>query len=447
MFENIDIFSSVVNFHTAFINGLDRALNSENLTPATFNLVFGNAILHHKEKDFLERLEAAKVRLAKNVDPNATDDDSVIFTKLNGMKLDWENWTMLEDRKINSWNILLNKFRILKPPGVSKDVITTLHLPFDNNGFNFNRVNDLTIWSGDIAGKNISLYFNKFPYKDLQALFVPDPAKNKEQFLTEEDHRFVVDMANSLSHLYNVSFGYNALGAGASVNHLHFHMMVGIEKLPVTETEWIHNGGNRPYPANVYVYSDAAESWKLIDKLNQQNIAYNVLYLPGKIYIFPRKFLGTYPEVPWSVGFSWMQFSGNFIVYDEDIVNTITEKNIVDALISASVKLEEQPSMEKFITVAKVADIRSDKPFCVEIEGKSLSIFKVGEEFFATTGVCTHAGGPICLGEIVNGVVTCPWHGSQFDVKDGKVVRGPAQDPLKTYKLRVAGDSLEIDIL
>lgn len=447
MFDNIDVLSSVVNFHTAFIDGLDRALSSDNLTPSTFNLVFGNAILHHQEKDLLSRLEIAKEKLAKIVDPAATDDDSVIFTKLNNMKLDWENWTMLENRKINSWNILLNKFRVLKPSGVSKSIITNVHMPFNDVDFNFNKISDLTIWSGDISGRKVTLYFNKFPYKDLQALLVLDPTQNKEQFLTEADHRFVVDMTNSLSHLYNVSFGYNALGAGASVNHLHFHLMVGIEKLPVAEPQWIHNGGDRPYPANIYVYADVSESWKLIDKLNQKNIPYNILYLPGKIYLFPRKFLGTYPDVPWSVGFGWMQFSGNFIVYDEESVNRLTEKIINDALTDASIKLEEEPTMGKFITVAKLADIKTDKPHCVEIEGKSLAIFKVGDDYFATAGICTHAGGPICLGEIKDGVVTCPWHGSQFDVKDGKVVRGPAQDPLKTYKLQVAGDSLEIDLL
>lgn len=445
--DTSDIFSSVTNFHTAFINGLDKALSSPDLNPATFNLVFGNAIHHHQEREFLQRLEASKNNLAGKVDLNATDDDTVIFLKLKDMQLDWQNWTMLEDRKINSWNVQLNKFRMLKPKGYADQVITQVHISFNENDFNFNKIEGPVLWSGDISGHKASLYYNKFPYKDLQALLVLDPEKNKEQFLTGEDHSFVFEMTNSLSRLYNVSFGYNSLGASASVNHLHFHLMVGIEKLPVAEGKWLHNGGNIPYPANIYVYDNPQDSWTLIDKLNQKNIPYNVLYLPGKIYVFPRKFIGTYKDVPWSVGFGWIQMSGNFIVYDEDAVNRLTEDIINDALTDASIKLEEQTSMGEYVAIAKLADIKEDKPHCVDVQGKSFAVFKVGEEYFATAGICTHAGGPICQGEIVDGVVTCPWHGSQFDVKDGKVVRGPAQDPLKTYKLRKNDDMLEINLV
>lgn len=441
------IFNSVTDFHTAFINGLDKILSQEDLKPASFNLVFGNAILHHHEREFLERLESAKVRLSQKIDPNATDDDSLIFLKLKDMQLDWQNWTMIEDRKINSWNVQLNKFRILKPQGYNDQTITDLHVPFDDSKFNFNKIPDPPLWNGDLNGHHVSLFYNKFPYKDLQAVFVPDSEKNIEQLLTEEYHRFVFDLTTSLSNLRNISFGYNSLGAAASVNHLHFHMMVGIEKLPVTDPEWVHNGGSKPYPATIHVFDNIKDSWSLIDRLNQQNIAHNVLYLPGKIYVFPRKFIGTYIQAPWSTNFGWIQFSGNFIVYDEDAVTRLTEEIINDALEDASIKLEEQTSMSKYVTVARLEDIKEGKPHCVEVEGKSLSVFKVGDNFYVTTGICTHAGGPICLGEIINGVVTCPWHGSQFEVSTGKVVRGPAESPLKIYKTRVNDAFLEADLV
>ncbi len=113
----------------------------------------------------------------------------------------------------------------------------------------------------------------------------------------------------------------------------------------------------------------------------------------------------------------------------------------------ASISLEEQPIMDKFIPVAKLKDIKAGEPFCAEVEGKSLAIYKVGDNYFATTGVCTHAGGPLCQGELNEGVVTCPWHGSRFEVDSGKVVHGPAQGPIKTYKTKINGDTLEANLV
>lgn len=442
-----NIFASVTDFHTAFIAGLDNILASDALAPATFNLVFGNAILHHREREFLERLEVAKTRLAAEIDLKTTDDDTQIFLKLKDMKLDWQNWTMIEDKKINSWNVQLNKFRVLKPKGVGEKPITNIYRPFDANDFNFNQIKDPTIWQGDLGGHRVSLYYNKFPYKDLQALLILDPSKNKPQFLTPEDHQFVWDTTTSLSRLYNVSFGFNSLGASASVNHLHFHLMVGIEKLPVADDKWLHNGGPVRYPANIYVYDNAPEAWGLIDRLNQKNIAYNILYLPGKVYIFPRKFLGTYPNVSWSIGFGWYQFSGNFIVYDEDTVNNLTEEIINQALVDASIKLEEEKIMDRYVFVAKLKDIKENEPHCAEVEGKSIALFKINGGYYATTGVCTHAGGPLCQGEVHEGIVTCPWHGSRYEVVSGQVIHGPSKDPIKIYKTRVDGDDLQINLV
>ena len=53
---------------------------------------------------------------------------------------------------------------------------------------------------------------------------------------------------------------------------------------------------------------------------------------------------------------------------------------------------------------------------------------------------CTHAEGPLNEGDIEGSQVTCPWHASVFDVRDGSVVVGPAADPLKTYTVVVEGE-------
>jgi nitrite reductase (NADH) small subunit len=49
-----------------------------------------------------------------------------------------------------------------------------------------------------------------------------------------------------------------------------------------------------------------------------------------------------------------------------------------------------------------------------------VALFNVSGEFFALDGVCPHQGGPLSEGELSGCVVTCPWHGWQFDVRTGQ---------------------------
>lgn len=53
-------------------------------------------------------------------------------------------------------------------------------------------------------------------------------------------------------------------------------------------------------------------------------------------------------------------------------------------------------------------------------EGRIIAVFNVKGEIFAMDGVCPHAGGPIGTGQLNGSVVTCPWHGWQFDVCTGQ---------------------------
>ena len=67
-------------------------------------------------------------------------------------------------------------------------------------------------------------------------------------------------------------------------------------------------------------------------------------------------------------------------------------------------------------------------------------VFNVDGKFCATEATCTHQGGPLGEGKLDGSTVTCPWHGSQFNVCSGAVLRGPATAPLKTYRVLEDGD-------
>lgn len=57
---------------------------------------------------------------------------------------------------------------------------------------------------------------------------------------------------------------------------------------------------------------------------------------------------------------------------------------------------------------------------------------------------CTHKGGSLAGGILACGTVTCPWHGSQFEVETGRVVSGPAKDPISTYPVEQGGGEVRI---
>lgn len=72
-------------------------------------------------------------------------------------------------------------------------------------------------------------------------------------------------------------------------------------------------------------------------------------------------------------------------------------------------------------------------------------MFNVGGGFCATQARCTHRQGPLSEGTLDGSTVTCPWHGAQFNVCSGAVLRGPAKDPLKTYTVTVEGEIGRVD--
>ena len=73
------------------------------------------------------------------------------------------------------------------------------------------------------------------------------------------------------------------------------------------------------------------------------------------------------------------------------------------------------------------------------------AVFNVAGKFCATQAKCTHRGGPFNEGKLEGSTVTCPWHGTQFNVCTGAVLRGPATEPVKTYRVIVQGETGRVE--
>lgn len=76
--------------------------------------------------------------------------------------------------------------------------------------------------------------------------------------------------------------------------------------------------------------------------------------------------------------------------------------------------------MADFVTVARIDDIPPGTGKTVEVNGIWIALFNVNGAFFAVDNTCPHAGGPIGEGKLSGEIVTCPWHGWQFNVHTGE---------------------------
>ena len=76
-------------------------------------------------------------------------------------------------------------------------------------------------------------------------------------------------------------------------------------------------------------------------------------------------------------------------------------------------------------------------------EGEPVLLVRSGRDVFAIAGACTHYGGPLGEGLVVDGGVHCPWHHACFDLRSGEAVRAPALAPVATYDVEV-GDRIRV---
>lgn len=97
-------------------------------------------------------------------------------------------------------------------------------------------------------------------------------------------------------------------------------------------------------------------------------------------------------------------------------------------------------------TVAKTSDLKDGQGMAVSVPGrrKPLALFRWDGHFFAVIDECTHASAPLSEGRVADYIVTCPWHGAQFDIRTGEGVGDLAYPELSTFPVRVEGDDVQV---
>ena len=116
--------------------------------------------------------------------------------------------------------------------------------------------------------------------------------------------------------------------------------------------------------------------------------------------------------------------------------------------------------MGSFIEVGKTSDLQNGNKKKVTVQGQDIMLARVGDKYYATQNRCPHMGGDLSVGKLEGTIITCPRHGSQFDIRDGhnirwmrgtglaaavgKTLKSPR--PIQTYNVKIDGSTILIEV-
>ncbi|MDX1943900.1 MAG: Rieske 2Fe-2S domain-containing protein [Pirellulaceae bacterium] len=95
--------------------------------------------------------------------------------------------------------------------------------------------------------------------------------------------------------------------------------------------------------------------------------------------------------------------------------------------------------------IAAVADLPPGAAGEFVVAGRIVALFNVAGEWHALDGICPHQGGPLGKGKLTGCIVTCPWHGFQFDVTTGQHLTSKSLFQ-PTIPVRVAGSEVLVEL-
>jgi diadenosine tetraphosphate (Ap4A) HIT family hydrolase len=324
------IFSDAAEFRRKFRAGLNKLLQAPTVTPSRLVLVAANAIVLRDTSLLDQALAAARPLLAAPASGEPNEDLDVLRHIVRAA----DPFNLIHRRTTAAgWLLEFNELRALRPRREAAAAVTTIHHSFDATKFNFTRIPVESYWSGKWQHQNVAFYFNKYPIAPYHTSIVPAPGAGHPQYLTAQAHQLAWDLRAQLAETQpGLVIAYNALGAYASVNHLHFQMIPEGAHLPLLHAPAGH------YPVPFTSHGTAGEAWDHIHGLQAHDQPFNLIYAADRAIVIPRQFQGTYDQPAWNTGFAWYELAGALIITDEHAFQTLTDPQIKAAL--AKVKLD-----------------------------------------------------------------------------------------------------------
>ncbi len=127
---------------------------------------------------------------------------------------------------------------------------------------------------------------------------------------------------------------------------------------------------------------------------------------------------------------TWGGWMGGTLVYRNQIG---VDHRYAEAGKWSEIEVEGKPG--EWVDVAAVDELQPGQMKLVHAGGHRIVLARTDEGYAACDDRCTHRGGSLAGGMLICGIVACPWHGSQFDVRTGEVKAGPAEESIETYRI------------
>ena len=99
-----------------------------------------------------------------------------------------------------------------------------------------------------------------------------------------------------------------------------------------------------------------------------------------------------------------------------------------------------------YVNVARVSEIPENRMRAFEVQGQKILIANVEGRLYAVSDNCPHMSYPLYMGSLNGRILTCGFHYAKFDVTTGEVLSPPAQEPLKTFKIKVQNDTIVVKL-
>jgi 3-phenylpropionate/trans-cinnamate dioxygenase ferredoxin subunit len=102
--------------------------------------------------------------------------------------------------------------------------------------------------------------------------------------------------------------------------------------------------------------------------------------------------------------------------------------------------------MSQWIEAGAFDDVEDEDVMRFDHAGQTYAVYRVGDEVYASEGLCTHEHVHLCDGLVMAHVIECPKHNGRFDIRDGRALGAPACVNLKTYPAKVENGHILLQI-
>jgi nitrite reductase/ring-hydroxylating ferredoxin subunit len=102
--------------------------------------------------------------------------------------------------------------------------------------------------------------------------------------------------------------------------------------------------------------------------------------------------------------------------------------------------------MSDLVRVARTDQVTSGQRRLVRVNGQEIAVFNHEGTIYAISNTCPHSTGPLVEGRLFGTMITCPWHGAQFDITTGLCHGGPATSDVTTYAVQIKDNAIFLEV-